>query len=125
MNRPGLRFNDSDELSRFLKIFQDLGLERNDLNGSFYKVTLYSSYPYESIERCRQWLYWEKVIDSYSNQTCNIIKKSGINENGYVELAFITGAKGLIVDSVHWLPDLGFKFALYVIAVTRESLNSS
>ncbi len=125
VNRPGLRFNDSDELSRFLKIFQDLGLERNDLNGSFYKVTLYSSYPYESIERCRQWLYWEKVIDSYSNQTCNIIKKSGINENGYVELAFITGAKGLIVDSVHWLPDLGFKFALYVIAVTRESLNSS
>lgn len=125
VNRPSLRFNDVNELSRFLKIFQDLDLDCNGTQGSFYRITLNSCYPYESIERCKQWLYWGRVIDGYRNQTCNIIKKSGVNEEGYVELAFITDAKGPIVDSVRWPPDLGFKFALYVIAVTRGSRNFS
>ncbi len=123
VHRPKLRFNASTDFAKFLKMLQYLGLIANDPNISnkgFCRVTLVSPYQKGSVERCHQWIYWEKVFDVYKNQIRDVVKGSKKNINGYVELVYISSPKGIVVDSVPWLPDKGFNFSLYVLSVTRH-----
>ena len=123
VHRPGLRFDKSTDLARFLKLFEDLNLISKDASCSskgFYRVTLVSPFKEESMDRCRQWIYWEGVFDGYSNQKKDIVKGCKRNGKGYVELVYISCSKRIVIDSVQWVPDKGFEFALYVLAVTRH-----
>jgi len=128
LNNSGLRFDKKSDLSQYLKLFEYLGLFKNDSKGRgvpAYRVSLVSSSCIGSVERQRQWSHWLKSYDWKNYQMRGVVNKSAKQKNGYIELDYYSDAPETVERSSSRPPDWGYRFGLYLLAVTMKKERNS
>ena len=124
MDHSGLRFNNKADLSNFLRLFNYLGLFKKNSKGicvSAYRVSLVSCNAINSSERQAQWSHWRKSCDYKGYQRKNVVNQSALQKNGYIEIDYLSDAPQTVKKSKNRPSDWGYRFAMYLLAITRKT----
>jgi len=128
LKNSGLRFNRKNDLSQYLKLFDYLGLFKKGSNGRrvpAYRVSLVSSKSSNSLDRQKQWSYWLNSYDWKNYQMRDVVNKYAQQQNGYIELDYYSDAPVTVEKSSSRPPDWGYRFGLYLLAVTTQMEKNS
>jgi len=123
INNSGLRFNKKIDLTNYLRLFDLLGLVKEVSKGKFvsaYRVSLVSCNDTNSLDRKAQWSHWSKCCDYKSYQRRDLVKQSALQKNGYIEIDYLSDAPRTVKKSKKRPPDWGYRFGLYLLAITRQ-----